>query len=275
MEHIIGEEEYIKKCLDSLLHKQNTFIIIIPSYNCPKWIGKCLKSVEDQTYKNYKVCVIDDASTEVEHTNIIKKYCENNKWSMIINDINIGALTNIVNGINKMNCDYDDIIVTLDGDDWFAHDKVLEILNLKYQDNTQITYGRFKFYAKGFDSDVIHHNAMGYSEQVSSEVIDKKIFRKRGWVFSHLRTFKYRLWSKIKKDDLCDPKTHEYFRVTWDMAFMFPMLEMAGHNIKFIDYPLYVYNVSNPMNDFKLREKEQIECEKYIRSLPVYPTLYH
>ena len=50
---------------------------------------------------------------------------------------------------------------------------------------------------------------------------------------------------------LCNYKGNvegKFYDVTWDASFMYPMLEMAGSNIKFMNYPLYWYNIGNPIN---------------------------
>ena len=49
------------------------FKIIIPNYNNEKWLNKCLDSVFNQTFKDFKVVVIDDMSTD-SSVDIIKKY---------------------------------------------------------------------------------------------------------------------------------------------------------------------------------------------------------
>ena len=58
--------------------------------------------------------------------------------------------------------------------------------------------------------------------------------------------------------------------VTWDQAFMYPMLEMAGNRFQYIKQILYIYNVESPINDFKIKLEKQKNMEKYIRGLPKY-----
>lgn len=244
--------------------KQNTFYIIIPSYNCLEFIKKCLFSLQCQEYKHFKVFVIDDASTDSNHTEYCLNKCLEMNWTFIKNNSNHGALRNIVMGINIMKPEDDDIIITLDGDDWL-NNSALQILNLNYQDDTELTYGRFLYYnPKDLDS----HDSMGFSESVSQEIIKKKSFRDIHWIFSHLRSFKYKLWKNIKDQDLRDTDGI-YFNVTWDMAFMYPMLEMAN-KIKYINYPMYHYNISHPLNDFKIKKDKQELYEKKIRSMLRY-----
>ncbi|MBI2135155.1 glycosyltransferase [Candidatus Woesearchaeota archaeon] len=47
--------------------------IIIPVFNRPDLLDKCLKSVFSQDYRNFEVLVIDDGST-IGHKDVIKKY---------------------------------------------------------------------------------------------------------------------------------------------------------------------------------------------------------
>ena len=52
--------------------------IITPSYNAEKYIEETIKSVQNQTYKNWEMIIVDDISTD-QSINIIKKYSESDK----------------------------------------------------------------------------------------------------------------------------------------------------------------------------------------------------
>src|SRR5437868_3258725 len=92
--------------------------VIIPSYNSVKWLRKTLNSVLMQTYQNYEVCVIDDASTEQGQKEIIQEFSAQWRWKSIFRQQNRGALANIVEGITFLNPKDEDVILLLDGDDW-------------------------------------------------------------------------------------------------------------------------------------------------------------
>ena len=69
---------------------------------------------------------------------------------------------------------------------------------------------------------------------------------------SHIRTWRAFLWRAIEQDDLKDDNGI-FWKVTGDLAFMYPMLEMAGQkHYKFMNEVNYIYNEQNPLNDHKV-----------------------
>ncbi len=61
--------------------------IIIPIYNAKKTLAACLKSIFDQTFKNYEIIAVDDGSTD-NSLSILKKYQDR---LTIISQANQGA----------------------------------------------------------------------------------------------------------------------------------------------------------------------------------------
>lgn len=242
-----------------------SFKIVVPFYNTEKYILNCIKSIKKQSYENYQCILIDDMSTD-NTLKVIKNYLiDDHRFKIIENQEKKYALRNIYEGILSLKPDDEDVIVTLDGDDWFASGDALNILNKYYLNNdTLMTYGSYKEYPS---------NLLGsFSRQVPESVVCNKSFRESPWMTSHLRSFKYKLWKNIKKEDLLDPDGN-FFKVTWDLAMMFPMLEMSGNRSKFIKEILYVYNVDNPLNDHKTNHSLQLYCENLIRRKNKYDLL--
>ena len=46
------------------INQENLVSIIIPLYNNRRFIKKCVQSLQEQTYKNIEIIVIDDRSTD-------------------------------------------------------------------------------------------------------------------------------------------------------------------------------------------------------------------
>tara|TARA_R100001129_G_scaffold94492_2_gene64335 strand:- start:1614 stop:3608 length:1995 start_codon:yes stop_codon:yes gene_type:complete len=240
----------------------NHFKIIIPLYNVEKWIKICIRSVRAQTYKNFQCIILDDISTDNSVEVIKKEIANDDRFKLVVNENKAFALKNIYDGIQMSNPSSEDVIVTLDGDDWLAGRDVLKRLNEIYSaEKCWLTYGSYAEYPS---------NIRGkFAKQIPAQVIEGNSFRQHEWCSSHLRTFKYHLWNRIKKEDLLDTEGN-FYKMTWDLAFMFPMLEMAGHKSKFIRDIMYVYNVDNPLNDHKVDNTYQINLEREIRAKEKY-----
>ena len=242
----------------------NHFKIIVPFYNVEKWIDKCIKSIKLQDYKNFTAFLIDDISTD-NTANVVKELiADDDRFVFIENKEKKYALKNIVEAIETSGDSESDIIVTLDGDDWFATKKALSVLNNRYNETgCIITYGSY-----------IEYPSMKkgkFCQKLPQSTILKNSYRQNTWLTSHLRTFKRGLWNKINKDDLLsDKKENKFYEMTWDMAFMFPMLEMAGPLSLHIPETLYCYNRQNPLNDDKVNHQLQLKTEVEIRNKKPY-----
>lgn len=175
------------------------------------------------------------------------------------------ALKNIVYSINFLHKKYglqdDDIIVLIDGDDQLYDNTVLQTVFHAYQQyNCWLTYGSYVKLSDERTGNPCHLYRSRY--RTGDE------FRDTQWRGSHLKTFKYGLWKHLTEDMFKGPDG-EWLRVCSDLAIMFPLMEMAGHErIHHINKPLYIYNDMNPLNDHKVSGKEQKEIEKWLRERP-------
>ncbi len=247
---------------------QKKFVIVIPSYNNKNYYIQNLSSVFSQTYKNYRIIYIDDNSPDQTGQLVedyLKRFNSKIQIDLIRNKERRGALCNLYNAIHS--CHPTEIIVTLDGDDWFANNNVLAILNNEYQYNIYLTFGQYQ----DFSPRMKNHGNAGFANRYPIEVAKTSSFREHGFLATHLRTFYAWLFQAIKLKDLLHE--NKFYKMTWDQAFMFPMLEMAGTNHKFIDRILYTYNLINPLNDHKVDVSLQQKLQKIIQNKKIYSTL--
>ena len=93
--------------------------IIIPTYNCEKFIKETLDSVFSQSFSDFEVIIIDDCSSD--HTIEIIKACNDKRIKLFVNETNKGAAYSRNLGISKANGNY---VAFLDGDDVWAPNKL-------------------------------------------------------------------------------------------------------------------------------------------------------
>lgn len=242
-------------------HHEKPIVVIIPSYKNSQWYQKNLDSVFSQNYRNFRVIYIDDASPDGTGE-LVRSYTEEKgqefRVTLIKNEKRVGALANLYRAIWM--CAPHEIVANLDGDDWFHHDNALARINQAYADpDVWMTYGQFMYYPA---------EQVGFAKEVPPEVIAENSFRKHSRGTTALRTFFAGLFHKIKKEDLF--YNGNFFPSAWDLAMMWPILEMAGVHSRFVPDVLYVYNIANPINDFKVNEAFQAELDRVTRRMPRY-----
>ncbi|KKN82797.1 hypothetical protein LCGC14_0306210 [marine sediment metagenome] len=243
---------------------KNNFKIVVPVFNSEKWIKKCLDSIKYQTYKNYKVVVINDYSNDRTAEIIEREIKNDTRFNFIDNTVKKCALENTVIGIHSICKSDEDIIVILDGDDWLPSNDVLEYLNGAYQDDTWITWGQFKLLST--------NKICKFKEENWCIDVDKDFHRIHmlRYYFSHLRTYKYFLFKGIKEEDLRDSKGN-YYTTAGDVVVAVPMIEMAGHkHRKCLDKIMYVYNNTSSLNDMRVCPAKQLAIYSEIRHKPKY-----
>jgi glycosyltransferase involved in cell wall biosynthesis len=245
--------------------KTTEFVVVIPTYNNEKWCIGNLESVISQSYPHFSVLIYNDCSADKTGPlldEFIKTRNLASKCTIVHNSTRKGALQNIYDAVHTIAPHK--VVVTLDGDDRLAHPYVLHTLAYAYADDSVwMTYGNFRTEPANWGS---------CCAKIPSKIRKANAFRSYKWVASHPRTFYAKLFQLIKKEDLL--WNGQFFPMTWDMAFMFPMLEMsANKHFKFIKDVLYIYNVNNPINDHRVNAQLQRDLDEYIRNMPPYQPL--
>lgn len=75
-------------------------------------------------------------------------------------------------------------------------------------------------------------------------------------MFSHLRSYRNELLAQVNPKDLQDEKG-EFFRITYDLALFFPLMEMSCGRVWKINGEFhYLYNTGTGLNDYNDRGKQ-------------------
>ena len=119
------------------------FHIIVPFYNAENYIEKNIKSIQDQNFKNFKVSIINDCSSDESKKKILPLVENDERFQLINNKFNCGALTNIINALKKDDNEPSKTVdILLDGDDYLVANDVLDIINFTYsRTKCLLTYG--------------------------------------------------------------------------------------------------------------------------------------
>lgn len=107
----------------------NLVSIITPCYNSSEFIQETIRSVQQQTYSNWQLLLIDDCSAD-NSVALIKEIAEKDqRITLIQNEVNLGAAETRNKGLEAAKGRY---IAFLDSDDLWASDKLekqLDFLN--------------------------------------------------------------------------------------------------------------------------------------------------
>lgn len=243
------------------------FVVFVTSFNNENFCEKNLQSIIDQTYQNYRVIYVDDASTDRTNlfvNNFIEQSGLKDKFTIIKNTINVKAIANLYKIINE-SCFDDEIIVNLDGDDFFSHSDVLRDLNAYYQsDDVWMTWGSYISWSTGKKGE--------HALPVPKKVLKEGKIRKYGYCQSHLKTFYAKLFKAIKKEDfLVDG---EFPWKSPDLFMMFPLIELAGLHAFYIPDVFYIYNDINPISERYFQDlRYYLKVVNYTHSLKPYPPI--
>jgi glycosyltransferase involved in cell wall biosynthesis len=264
---------------------QNKIVVISPFYNPNDFLAKSIKSVLTQNYDNFDYVMVDDCSNEKTKEiirsffdlefidekigvtgKVFRKYkClskhETKARNIFLLERNerVGAMANWIDSTVEY-CNKEDILSSLDGDDWFYKKDVLSFYNnLFNQENCWISYGGTIW------TDGRRCCSISYTEQ---DFINLR--KVRQFKVSQMRVYRAGLFQKIIEldEDLSCFKNNEgeFYESACDVALMYPMLEMAGkdkiyHNAKKINY---VYNRSNPISDDRINQQLQWDNHAHI-----------
>lgn len=210
--------------------------IIVLAYNIAPFLGKCLDSLVNQTYKNLEIILIDDQSTDGTVA-ICEEYQQRDSRIRFIQSTGKKPHTNRNLGIEMTTGDY---IMFVDGDDVLANTLVMDLYQLIQRDHSEIAC--CLFYRIDEDSTLYFysdphnpkHSALEgcYS---STEWLPNETRPVIGQIF-------YQAWGKLFKRSLF--KQVEYPNHLYaDDALTGWKLYLTAHRISYINQPDYCWRM--------------------------------
>ncbi len=114
--------------------------VITPTYNSQEFLKQTIESIVNQTYKNWELILIDDASSD-NTVNIINKYVsEYSNIGLVQNKVNFGAGVARNIGIHAAKGDF---IAFLDADDTWNPNKLEVQINHMLKNNFDVCFSSY------------------------------------------------------------------------------------------------------------------------------------
>lgn len=268
------------------------FIVVVAMYNMAPWIETNIESIRRQNYPDFRCLVGDDLSTD-DSLDAARSACAgDDRFQVVAHSRKKYSMGNIHSLIELARPDNEDVIVLVDGDDYLAHDSVLQtVADIYRRHSCWMTYGSYS--APGKPREPV-------CRPYPQRVVARGRFRSVNWRASHLKTFKYGLWKHIPADafrvtraevrsalrralltgrwrtyrywrdigasELNDP-SGQYAKRCSDRILTTPMLELACCRSRFIPDILYIYRRVERLRPFNVAPERQKWYQRLIRDI--------
>ena len=232
--------------------------VIIPTYNRAALLGRAIRSVLKQSYRNIEVIVVDDASTD--YSKAVVKRLSDKRLSYIRHERNMGGAEARNTGIKAAKGQY---IAFQDSDDEWMPDKLekqIQVFNSADAD-IGVVYCGF-LYVRGNDRKYIPARAViKRKENVYEQLLNEN------FVSTQTLLVKREVFDRVGIFDGNLPRYHD-----WELV-----IRMAEeYAFGFVDEPLVlVYSppVSITANGITRVKAREIILEKHYASLSKYPSI--
>ena len=124
--------------------KEKKIDIILPNFNSSGYIKETIKSIIDQTFKNWKLIIVDDCSDKKTRT-LLKKFSKNKRIKIYWLKKNKGAGYCRNYAIKKSKSPY---LAFIDSDDIWKKDKLETQLRFMENNNYLFTYTNYETFGK-------------------------------------------------------------------------------------------------------------------------------
>lgn len=119
--------------------KKMLVTVIVPVYQVEQYLDRCIQSIQNQTYKNIEIFLIDDGSRDKSGM-ICDEYARKDPRIQVFHKTN-GGLSDARNyGIERANGDY---LVFVDSDDYISKDFIETMLESAIRNQSELVMCRF------------------------------------------------------------------------------------------------------------------------------------
>lgn len=211
--------------------------VIVPMYNARNYIGKCLDSIVNQSYRDLEIIVVDDGSTDGSGT-VADEYASKDSRIKVIHGENQGLVSARKRGIAQATGDY---VLFVDSDDYIDIRGIDELLELADAYDTDVVCATaVKRYDNGLDSTEQNLASNGFYSGSKIEELKRQLFCIDDYCSMAVLPY---LVCKLWKRDLITrfvAGADERITIGEDVAIGFPAI-LSAKSIYIVDLPFYNY----------------------------------
>ena len=207
--------------------------VIVPVYNVENYLEKCLDSLINQTYKNIEIIVINDGSTD-NSGEICQEYAQKDNRIVYIEKEN-GGLSDARNvGLDKMTGSY---VTFIDSDDWIEQDYIETLYKKIVEYQADIAVGNYYSYNEDEETYYFHIYGDSYYEKVYDNIsIFENLYESQ-----EMKSFALiSAWGKLYKAKLFDYLRFEKGKLGEDGYFNQKMY-LSVNKVVYLNKGLYAY----------------------------------
>lgn len=229
------------------------------------FVQDCVLSVAQQDYDDYRMLIVDDASTDGTFERL-KEVVDSlppelrSKFLLFQNEDRVGAVGNQAWLFDMCTAD---VVMVLDGDDHLVNDPtIFRRYSSMYEDGAQFTYGSCLSLADGIPL---------VAQEYPPEVKRDRTYRDHRFAwnvpYTHLRTFKRDLLDGLDRSQWMNDEGTEWLDAGGDTAVFYSLIERADPDrVVAVRDVVVCYNDLNPNCDYKTRSLEQTRTAESVLS---------
>lgn len=232
--------------------RKDKISIIVPVYKVEQYLGRCVDSLINQTYRNIEIILVDDGSPD-QCPALCDNYARQDDRVVVIHKKN-GGLSDARNcGLMKASGEF---ILYVDSDDYIELDSCERLID-GMKENIDLVVGSYK---------EVRNQKMVYKRH--SNLSPNKIYSAKEYVISAIKCDEWYApaWLNLYRKSFLI-KNNLYYKVGFyfEDIEMLPRLFLANPRVTYVDYPFYNYVIreNSIMTSRSTTEKTQMSLDIY------------
>ncbi|WP_064091682.1 glycosyltransferase family 2 protein [Rossellomorea aquimaris] len=213
--------------------------VIVPIYNAEKKLNLCIKSILNQSFKDFELILVNDGSTD-NSLRMCKKFKYNDPRVVLIDGVNEGSIAARKKGVEKATSDY---VMFVDADDWIENDTIATLYKEVIENsldivvcNTYKVLGKGRIIKQKNSSDFFREDKIFEEREIKKDLVT---------AYFHGHPFPASLYAKLYKKEflLNSGKYLNRIEFLGDDLFFNLEIFLKASRVKIINKPLYYYRM--------------------------------